>query len=76
MPLKVTFQSRSYSNSKVLDMYAKIESHNMDHEMVYADRTAKDEQLLLRSFLWKTKIANVHGCWNLKFIFCFMETAH
>jgi hypothetical protein len=45
-------------------------------EILYYDRSLKDEQLLTKPFLWKTKNTNVEGGWNLKFIFCFMETTH
>jgi hypothetical protein len=33
-----------------------------DHAILYADRSSKDEQLLRRQFLFKTKNTNVEGC--------------
>jgi hypothetical protein len=52
----------------------------LDHEILYSYRPWKDEQLLVRPFLWKeknkNKNTNVEGRWKLKFIFYFMETTH
>jgi hypothetical protein len=32
---------------------AKLASLRWDHEMLFADRSSDDEQLLMRQFLWK-----------------------
>jgi hypothetical protein len=42
-----------------------------DYEIVYADRSSKDKQLLVRPLLWKTKNTNIAGSWKLKFTFYF-----
>jgi hypothetical protein len=47
-----------------------------DHTILYADRSLKDEQLLITSLLQESKNMNVASCSNLKFIFYFMETTH
>jgi len=44
--------------------------------LLYSDRSFMNEQLLISQFLWEIKSVNVEGGWKLKFIFCFMETAH
>jgi hypothetical protein len=43
-----------------------------DYEILYADRSWKDEQL----YAVKVKEINVVAGWKLKFIFCSMETTH
>jgi hypothetical protein len=43
---------------------------------LYTDRSSKDEQLLMRLFLSKTKNTNMAAVWILKSIFCFVETTH
>jgi hypothetical protein len=45
-----------------------------DHEILYADRSWEDEQLLGRLLLLETENMNTAGSWNLKFIFHLMET--
>jgi hypothetical protein len=45
-----------------------------DYEIVYTDRSSKDEQLLIRPFLSKTKNTNMAAVWMLKFVVCFVET--
>jgi hypothetical protein len=35
-----------------------------DDDILYADRSSKDEQLSLRPFLWKTKTMNMKGGQN------------
>jgi hypothetical protein len=47
-----------------------------EHEIVYTDRSSKDEQLLMRPFLSETKNTNMTASWMLKFIVCFVETTH
>jgi hypothetical protein len=44
-----------------------------DHEIFYTDRSSKDEQRLVRQFLWKENM-NMEGSWKLKFKFLFMQT--
>jgi hypothetical protein len=43
-----------------------------DHEILYADRSSDDEQLIIDHFCGGKKA----GRWNLKFIFYFMEITH
>jgi hypothetical protein len=51
--------------------------HSMwDHEILHVDRSSKDEQLLLRQILWKTKNMNVEGGLNLISMLCFTEIPH
>jgi hypothetical protein len=38
---------------------AKLAPVNVDHEILYTDRSSKDEQLLIRQFLSKTKNTNM-----------------
>jgi hypothetical protein len=47
-----------------------------DSKIVYADRSSKDEQLLMLPLLWKAKNMNMAGSWKLKFTFYFMERTH
>jgi hypothetical protein len=47
-----------------------------DHEILYSDRSSDDEQLLIRTFLWKTKNMNMAGSWYLKSVFYFMVTTY
>jgi hypothetical protein len=47
-----------------------------DHEILYTDRSSKDEQLLERPFFQKQKNTNMAAVWMLKFIVCFVETTH
>jgi hypothetical protein len=42
-----------------------------DHEMFYADRSARNEQHLLRQ-LWKIRNVNMGGSWKLECLFCFV----
>jgi hypothetical protein len=42
---------------------AKLAPVNVDHTLLYADRSSKDEQLLMRLFFKKTKDTNVEGSW-------------
>jgi hypothetical protein len=44
-----------------------------DRDILYADRSSEDEQLLIRLFLRKTKSTNMAGGLNVKFTFCFTE---
>jgi hypothetical protein len=47
-----------------------------DYEILYADGSSGDEQLLIWPLLQTTKNTNMAGSLNLKFIFCFVETTH
>jgi hypothetical protein len=47
-----------------------------DHGILYADRSLKDKQLLVRPLLWITKNTNMAGGWKFKYIFYFMEKTH
>jgi hypothetical protein len=38
---------------------AKLVPVNVDHEILYTDRSSKDEQLVIRPFLSKTKNTNM-----------------
>jgi hypothetical protein len=42
-----------------------------DHEILYTDRSSKDEQILIISFSSKTKNTNMTAVWMLKFIVLF-----
>jgi hypothetical protein len=46
------------------------------HEILYADRSSKDEQLLTRQLLREIKSTNMLGSSNLKFTFYFIQTTH
>jgi hypothetical protein len=47
-----------------------------DHEILYTDRSSRDEQLFMRPFLSKTKNSNMAAVLMIKFIVCFVETTH
>jgi hypothetical protein len=47
-----------------------------DREILYAHISLKDEQLLIRPLLGKTKNTNMAGNWNVKLTFYFIEVAH
>jgi hypothetical protein len=47
-----------------------------DHEVLYADRSSKDGQLLIRPLLRKTKYTNTACGLILIFRVCFVETTH
>jgi hypothetical protein len=47
-----------------------------NNEILYADGSSKDKQLLIKSLLQKNKNTNMAGGCRLKFMFCFMETTH
>jgi hypothetical protein len=47
-----------------------------DHGILYTDRSSKDEQLLIRPILSKTKNTNMAAVWMLKFIIWFVEKTH
>jgi hypothetical protein len=44
---------------KTSEMDEKIAPVNVGHEILYTDRSSKDEQLLIRPFLSKTKNTNM-----------------
>jgi hypothetical protein len=48
---------------------AQIHQPARGHEMLYADRSSKDEQLLMRPVLLKAKTANMVGGLKLQFAF-------
>jgi hypothetical protein len=41
------------------EVYAKFAPVNMDYEILYADRSAEDKQLLIRAHLQKSKNTNM-----------------
>jgi hypothetical protein len=51
---------------------AKLAPVNVEHEILYTDISSKDEQLLIRPFLSKTKTPNHGGRFNVKIhsLFC------
>jgi hypothetical protein len=61
---------------RLLKWMQNLHQSTWDHEILYADRFSKDEQLLVRPFLWKIKNTNVEGGIRLQFMFCLMETIH
>jgi hypothetical protein len=42
-------------------VYAKFAPVNMDYEILYADRSAEDKQLLIIAFFQKSKNTNMMG---------------
>jgi hypothetical protein len=44
---------------QISEVDAKLAPVNMDHEILYTDRSSKDEQLLMRPFLSETKNTNM-----------------
>jgi hypothetical protein len=44
---------------KLLRWMQNLHQSTWDHEILYADRSSKDEQLLIRPFLSKTKNTNM-----------------
>jgi hypothetical protein len=51
------------------DLYQSV----WDHEILCANGSSEDEEILTRQFLWKSKDTNVEGGWKLKSIFCRMD---
>jgi hypothetical protein len=56
---------------KLLKWMQKLHQSTWDHEMLYADRSSEEEQLLK-----KPKNRNMAGFWMLKFTFHFRKTIH
>jgi hypothetical protein len=48
----------------------------VDHKILYADRSLKDERLLISPLLQESKSMNMAGGSELKFTFCFMKKTH
>jgi len=46
-----------------------------EHDILYADRNLKNEQLLTKRVFFKTS-TTTEGGWMLQFIFCFTEITH
>jgi hypothetical protein len=44
--------------------------------MMFSGRSSEDNQLSTRTLCEKSESTNLEGSWKLKFIFCFMMTAH
>jgi hypothetical protein len=61
---------------KLLRWMQNLHESTWDHTILCADRSLKDEQLLITSLLQDSKNMNVASCSNLKIIFYFMETTH
>jgi hypothetical protein len=60
---------------KLLTWIQNLHQSTWDHEVLYADISSKDKQLLIRSLLRKTKNSNMEGLRMLKFTY-FMERIH
>jgi hypothetical protein len=86
MPLKVTSTPLlfilvlstipKWRTFKLLRWILNLHQSMWIHEILYTDRSSKDEQLLMRPFLSKTKSTNMAASWMLKFIVCFVEITH
>jgi hypothetical protein len=61
---------------KVLMCVQNFYHSTCDHEILCADRSSEDEQLLRRPLLQKPQNMNMVGSLNLKFTFCFTDTTH
>jgi hypothetical protein len=57
---------------ELLRLMQNLHQSTWDHEILYTDRSSKDEQLLIRQFLSKTKKYEHGGCLNVKIhsLFC------
>jgi hypothetical protein len=55
---------------------AKFAQSTLDHEILYDDKSWKNEQFPSKQFLRETKCKSVDNGWNLKFIFYIMETSY
>jgi hypothetical protein len=68
------FEYGDCGNFKLLRWMQNLLRHSTwDHEMLYADRSSMDKQLLVIPLLRKTKNTNMEGGWLFKFILYFIE---
>jgi hypothetical protein len=61
---------------KLLRWMQNLHQSTWDHESLRTDRSSKDEQLIIRLFLSKTKNTKMAAVRMLKFIVGFVETTH
>jgi hypothetical protein len=58
---------------KLLRWMQNLDQTTWDHEILYADRSSMNKQLLVTPLFRKTRNTNMAGGWNLKYIFYVME---
>jgi hypothetical protein len=80
-PRRLTFYSvpstvPKWRTFKLPRWMQNLHQSTWDHQILYTDKSSKDEQPLIRPFLSKTKNTNMAAVWMLKFIVCFVETTH
>jgi hypothetical protein len=61
---------------KLLRWMQNLHQSTWDRNILYADRSLEDEQLLMRPLLRESKNMNMVGSLKLKFTFYFMERTH